>query len=158
MHQDASRRGNPTDNGDHRRKRVYRCVECGVELQVDLVELASDDTSICAAPVSIVRDVAVSAGKVRSAMTISKYNAEGYYDPTKYAALINIEMEEKSARFRPLVYICSPYSGTWRAISPTLAVTVVLRWIAAIFHRRRTCSSRNSWMTLTKPSAIWRCS
>lgn len=44
-------------------------------------------------------------------MTISKYNAEGYYDPTKYAALINIEMEEKSARFRPLVYICSPYSG-----------------------------------------------
>ncbi len=44
-------------------------------------------------------------------MTISKYNAEGYYDPTTYAALTNIEMEEKSARFRPLVYICSPYSG-----------------------------------------------
>jgi len=44
-------------------------------------------------------------------MAISKYNAEGYYDPTTYAALINIENEEKRARFRPIVYICSPYSG-----------------------------------------------
>ena len=44
-------------------------------------------------------------------MAISKYNAEGYYDPTTYAALINIEMEGKNKRFRPLVYICSPYSG-----------------------------------------------
>ena len=44
-------------------------------------------------------------------MAISKYNAEGYYDPTTHAALTNIEMEEKSKRFRPLVYVCSPYSG-----------------------------------------------
>ena len=48
-------------------------------------------------------------------MTISKYNSEGYYDPTAYNALIKIEIEENVARraanFRPLVYICSPYSG-----------------------------------------------
>lgn len=51
-------------------------------------------------------------------MSISKYNSEGYYDPTTYEALKNIEKEErKMARlykpdeFRPLVYICSPYRG-----------------------------------------------
>ena len=44
-------------------------------------------------------------------MAISKYNAEGYYDPTTHAALTNIEMEEKNKRFRPIVYVCSPYSG-----------------------------------------------
>ena len=44
-------------------------------------------------------------------MAISKYNAEGYYDPTTHAALTSIEIEEKNKRFRPLVYICSPYSG-----------------------------------------------
>ena len=44
-------------------------------------------------------------------MSVSKYNAEGYYDPTMHAALTNIENEEKRARFRPIVYICSPYSG-----------------------------------------------
>lgn len=41
----------------------------------------------------------------------NKYNAEGYYSPTEYEALTNIEKEEKSANFRPIVYICSPYSG-----------------------------------------------
>ena len=46
-------------------------------------------------------------------MGISKYNSEGYYDPTVYEALSNIEKEEKAARriYRPLVYICSPYAG-----------------------------------------------
>ena len=40
------------------------------------------------------------------------YNAEGYPDPTAYKALANIEQEERASRaFRPLVYICSPYSG-----------------------------------------------
>ena len=44
---------------------------------------------------------------------INKYNSEGYYDPTVYEALSNIEKEEKAARrvYRPLVYICSPYAG-----------------------------------------------
>lgn len=41
----------------------------------------------------------------------NKYNAEGYYSPTEYEALTSIEKEEKSANFRPIVYICSPYSG-----------------------------------------------
>ena len=41
----------------------------------------------------------------------NKYNAEGYYSPTEYEALTNIEKEEKAANFRPIVYICSPFSG-----------------------------------------------
>ena len=45
-------------------------------------------------------------------MSISRYNSEGYYDPTAYEALTNIEKEEQALRaFRPLVYICSPFSG-----------------------------------------------
>ena len=44
-------------------------------------------------------------------MGVSKYNSEGYYDPTAYEALAKITQEEKAARYRPLVYICSPYSG-----------------------------------------------
>lgn len=45
-------------------------------------------------------------------MGIDKFNAEGYYDPTAYEALTVIAKEEKTAKaFRPLVYICSPYSG-----------------------------------------------
>ena len=40
------------------------------------------------------------------------YNAERYYDPTAFAALSAIEKEERALRaFRPIVYICSPYSG-----------------------------------------------
>lgn len=45
-------------------------------------------------------------------MSISKLNAERYYDPTACAALSAIEKEEKALRaFRPIVYICSPYAG-----------------------------------------------
>lgn len=42
-------------------------------------------------------------------MGISKYNSEGYSDPTAHEAVGNIEKELK--KWRPLVYICSPYSG-----------------------------------------------
>ena len=42
-------------------------------------------------------------------MGISMYNSEGYPDPTAYDAVMNIEKELK--KWRPLVYICSPYSG-----------------------------------------------
>ena len=45
-------------------------------------------------------------------MSISRYNSEGYYDPTTYGALTSIEREERKARFRPIVYICSPYFGS----------------------------------------------
>ena len=45
-------------------------------------------------------------------MSIDKYNSEHYYDPTAYEALSIIEKEERSLRaFRPIVYICSPFSG-----------------------------------------------
>ena len=44
-------------------------------------------------------------------MSINKYNSEGYYDPTAYEALTRIERESKKMTYRPLVYICSPYSG-----------------------------------------------
>jgi len=45
-------------------------------------------------------------------MSISKFNSEGYYDPTAYEALTAVEQSEKTKNtFRPLVYICSPYSG-----------------------------------------------
>ena len=43
------------------------------------------------------------------------YNSEGYASPTEHEAFTRIEKEEKAARktaaFRPVVYICSPYSG-----------------------------------------------
>lgn len=48
-------------------------------------------------------------------MKISKYNHEGYYDPTTYMAFKNIDREKKrQSRFRPIVYICSPYRGDRR--------------------------------------------
>ena len=59
-------------------------------------------------------------------MSVNKYNAERYADPTTYAALTNVEREERAAKkaaasqdiFRPLVYICSPFRGdTERNIS-----------------------------------------
>jgi hypothetical protein len=40
---------------------------------------------------------------------ISYKNQEGYADPTAYQALTQIENE--SRKYRPLVYICSPFSG-----------------------------------------------
>lgn len=52
-------------------------------------------------------------------MGISKYNSEGYRDPTTYAALTNIEAERRAERlaevarspnYRPIVFICSPYA------------------------------------------------
>ena len=46
-------------------------------------------------------------------MRISRFNHEGYYDPTTYRAFKNIDKDEKrKARFRPIVYICSPYAGS----------------------------------------------
>ena len=46
-------------------------------------------------------------------MGISKYNNEGYSDPTSHAALSGIRREEMAAKraYRPLVYICSPFAG-----------------------------------------------
>ncbi len=44
-------------------------------------------------------------------MKYSKFNHEGYFDPTAYQALTNIEEEKRKARFKPIVYVCSPYAG-----------------------------------------------
>lgn len=54
-------------------------------------------------------------------MKISRYNCEGYHDPTTYEAIMNMEKERRAANverlkqqvsgYRPLVYICSPYTG-----------------------------------------------
>lgn len=46
-------------------------------------------------------------------MGISRFNSEGYHDPTTYKALSEIRKEELAAKraYRPLVYICSPLAG-----------------------------------------------
>jgi len=45
-------------------------------------------------------------------MSINKFNAEGYYDPTAYEALSAVEKEERAAKTQiPLVYIASPFAG-----------------------------------------------
>ena len=45
-------------------------------------------------------------------MNRDRQNQEGYDDPTAYEAITNIKQEERALRaFRPIVYICSPYSG-----------------------------------------------
>jgi len=43
------------------------------------------------------------------AMSVNKFNAEGYKDPTAYEALTNIEKEKK--RKKKIVFICSPFAG-----------------------------------------------
>ena len=40
---------------------------------------------------------------------VSYRNQEGYADPTVFHALSKIEKEQK--KYRPVVYICSPFSG-----------------------------------------------
>ena len=55
-------------------------------------------------------------------MKISRFNHEGYHDPTPYLAFQNIpdpakeaekeqQRRDRLARYRPIVYICSPYAG-----------------------------------------------
>ena len=45
-------------------------------------------------------------------MDMEMCNKEGYPDPTAYRAIRAMENEKKALRaFRPIVYICSPYSG-----------------------------------------------
>lgn len=43
-------------------------------------------------------------------MSVNLYNAERYSDPTAYEALTHIEQEARRT-YRPLVFICSPFSG-----------------------------------------------
>ena len=59
-------------------------------------------------------------------MKISRFNHEGYHDPTPYLAFQNIpdpakeaekekQRRDRLARYRPIVYICSPYAGDVKA-------------------------------------------
>ena len=83
------------------------------------------------------------------------YNAEGYIDLTAYEALSRIEREErrakKAAAYRPLVYICSPYShgcinDNIENARPTMSLSLP------------TCCFRNSWMTTWAKIVRQRCS
>ena len=38
------------------------------------------------------------------------FNNEGYASPTEYEAINRIQREETNKKYRPLVYICSPFS------------------------------------------------
>ena len=44
-------------------------------------------------------------------MSVNKFNAEGYHDPTVFEALTNIEKEEKQKKKKKIVFICSPFAG-----------------------------------------------
>lgn len=44
-------------------------------------------------------------------MSVNKFNAEGYHDPTVFEALSNIEKEEKQKKKKKIVFICSPFAG-----------------------------------------------
>lgn len=44
-------------------------------------------------------------------MSVNKFNAEGYHDPTVYEALTNIEKDEKEKKRKRIVFICSPFAG-----------------------------------------------
>ena len=44
-------------------------------------------------------------------MSVNKFNAEGYHDPTVFEALTNIEKEEKQRKKKKIVFICSPFAG-----------------------------------------------
>ncbi len=44
-------------------------------------------------------------------MSVNRRNHEMYPDPTAYEVLTKKDREEKKNKARPLVYICSPFSG-----------------------------------------------
>ena len=79
-------------------------------------------------------------------MSINKFNSEGYYDPTAYAAMTAVEKEEKALRaFRPIVYICSPSAG---AVSENIENAAASQWIMATFPLHRICCFHSFSMTI----------
>lgn len=102
-------------------------------------------------------------------MKISKYNSEGYYDPTNYEAFMNIEREKKQAQldrlassirgYKPLVYICSHTPGTafW-STSSMPAATANSLWTPGTTPSHRTCFTRSFWMMRSRKSegSAWR--
>ena len=53
---------------------------------------------------------------------VNLYNAEGYFDPTVYAALTHIEQEAKRTAYKPLVSLCREYPAQYRAGAGILPV------------------------------------
>ena len=72
------------------------------------------------------------------------YNHEGYPDPTVFAAFNNIEAELRKARFRPIVYVCSPYSGDINANILNARRYCRFAVDSGSSPSRRTCCSPNS--------------
>ena len=62
-------------------------------------------------------------------MGIDKFNAEGYYDPTCYEAMTNVVKADRQSAFRPMVYICSPFSGDteYNIVQENIAVLLMSR-------------------------------
>lgn len=45
-------------------------------------------------------------------MCVSRFNSEGYFDPTPFEAFSRMEKQDQAIRaFWPMAYICSPYAG-----------------------------------------------
>ena len=124
--------------------------------------LATEQALLEAAPKVSYYDVVLASPSLITTLDIGipKKNIEGYPDPTCYKALKEIQRTEYG--YRPLVYICSPYSGDVEANVELArrfsAFTVSARQIplAPHFHYpqfmfkaaiRRSCSRRGSSST-----------
>ena len=101
-------------------------------------------------------------------MRFSKYNHEGYRDPTVYEAFTGIEKERKQEKqavkqlrasyavYRPIVYICSPYAGDVK--QNVRRAQAYCRFAVQKNCVPRTCCSRSSWTTQIRRSGSRRCS
>lgn len=75
-------------------------------------------------------------------------NSEGYASPTEHEALTRIRheelKEERQKKYRPIVYICSPFSqGIKSRTLSTPAVFANMQSLRIAFHLHRICSFRN---------------
>lgn len=98
-------------------------------------------------------------------MRFSKYNHEGYHDPTVYEAFTGIEEERKQEKqavkqlrasyavYRPIVYICSPYAGDVKQNVRRHRRIAGLRYRKTVCPSPRTCCSRSSWTTQIRAAA-----
>ena len=93
----------------------------------------------------------------------SRYNSERYYSPTEYEAFTRIEREERdaarAAAFRPIVYICSPYShGCINTNIEKHGNTAVLPWTSIIFRSPLTSILPSLWTTQFLKNVKQQCS
>ena len=102
-------------------------------------------------------------------MRFSKYNHEGYHDPTVYEAFTGIEKERKQEKqavkqlrasyavYRPIVYICSPYAGDVKQNVRRAQAYCRLRCRKTVCLSLPTYCSRSSWTTQIWRSGSRRC-